>query len=464
MTWTRKIAFAAALISLAGCAKYHEKPITTEAVDRQLTPPDQGALAESVRQLQHPLLQPIPLDLSDGLSPDEAALVAVMVNPELRAERNRRGVAAAQAIQAGLLPNPQLAGGVEFPFDASPPDDFTAYSLGIEWEATALLGRGDRRRAASEQAASVDLEVAWKEWQVAQQARSAAYAVIALEAQAREAELAQQELVRSLAVASRAVEQHDKTVLDLAAVEATAQELNTLLLTQQGDLARARLTLNRSLGLPASKRIEMRDGESLPSALKPPPQEELLDGLEFRRLDLVALRHGYKSQDATLRAAIVTQFPRIVLGGSVARDASDVRTVGPSATADLPIFDHGQGTIAVENATRDKLFDEYVSRVFAARADLAAAAAEIDSATRQLAAIEAAIPSLERLSQAYGAALKRGDVDVIGFYPLQVTLMQRRLDAIKLRQQLINGWITLELAAGRYLPLPTTATTQQATP
>ena len=33
---------------------------------------------------------------------------------------------------------------------------------------------------------------------------------------------------------------------------------------------------------------------------------------------------------------------------------------------DIPLFDRSQGIIATESATREKLFDEYVTRVFQA--------------------------------------------------------------------------------------------------
>ena len=64
----------------------------------------------------------------------------------------------------------------------TPLDAATAFNIGLEWEITALITRDQKRRAASAQAASVELDVAWKEWQVAQEARTAAYDVLALQA------------------------------------------------------------------------------------------------------------------------------------------------------------------------------------------------------------------------------------------------------------------------------------------
>src|SRR5207247_2811730 len=46
------------------------------------------------------------IDLRRGIGPDDAATIALYSNPALRAIRDRRGLASAQLIQAGILPNP----------------------------------------------------------------------------------------------------------------------------------------------------------------------------------------------------------------------------------------------------------------------------------------------------------------------------------------------------------------------
>ena len=60
--------------------------------------------------------------------------------------------------------------------------------------------------------------------------------------------------------------------------------------------------------------------------------------------------------------------------------------------------------------------------------------------------------------QDYRAALAQGNADVLTFYTAQGTLAQKRIEVIKLKQQLIENWIALEIASGRYLPIPNPAT------
>jgi hypothetical protein len=64
-----------------------------DAVARALQPPQAAALQVQAEALKDPMLPPVTVDLTDGLSPDEAAVIAVLANPSLRAVRDARGLA-----------------------------------------------------------------------------------------------------------------------------------------------------------------------------------------------------------------------------------------------------------------------------------------------------------------------------------------------------------------------------------
>ncbi len=83
-------------------------PLDPGAVKEKLTPPDMAALRIQAKEIRHPILKPIDLRLENGLSPEEAAILAVLVNPSLKAARDQKGIASAQLFQAGILPNPQF--------------------------------------------------------------------------------------------------------------------------------------------------------------------------------------------------------------------------------------------------------------------------------------------------------------------------------------------------------------------
>ena len=56
----------------------------------------------------------------------------------------------------------------------------------------------------------------------------------------------------------------------------------------------------------------------------------------------------------------------------------------------------------------------------------------------------------------------RGNADVLSFYTAQGNLAQKRIDIVKLKQQLSENWVALELAYGGYLPREQATSTQPA--
>jgi outer membrane protein TolC len=149
---------------------------------------------------------------------------------------------------------------------------------------------------------------------------------------------------------------------------------------------------------------------------------------------------------------VLAQFPKVSIGILPASDTSNVHTFGIGATVDLPIFDRNQGNIAIERATRKQFFDEYVDRVFTARSDVAIAVSDIRGLSAEVAAAEEAIPRAERLVDAYHRALDAGNADVLSYYGALNDLAQTRIGVVKLKQQLVQAGVALELASGEFLP------------
>jgi outer membrane protein TolC len=448
---TNSLFRALALLALSGCSIYHPKPLTTAAVEGDLKVPSESALRVAASQLKHPALRPVEINLRNGIGPDEAAVLAVLLNPTLRADRDRRGLATAQLIQAGVLPNPQISYGRDYVIGGNTAGTITAFGLSGSWDFTSLITLLPKIEAARANVRSIDLDIAWVEWQAAQAARTALYRVVALEAELYAAQEADRALRENVGALSQAVELHEKTVLDLAAAQSTSQDAQLTALNIQQELAKQRLALNRAMGMPAEAKVRIQR-VSLPSNLGSPPEAELITGLESRRLDLLGLKQGYDSQDASLRAAILAQFPKISLGFNRAGDTSNVQTLGFGVTVDIPIFDRNQGNIATARATRQKLFDEYADRLFQARSDVATALSDIRHLNHQIAIGEKLVPTLQRLVDTAKSALDEGNADVISYYQTRFNLILRQIEVLKLKQQLIEARIALEIASGRYLP------------
>ncbi len=438
---------------LSGCAVYHPLPLDQKAEEAVLKGPDIEALEIEASRIRHPLLNPVEFDLKDGLSPDEAAILAVVANPELRTVRDEKEIASAQLLQAGLLPNPQLSASYEIPTGGVTSGTVNAYSFQLDWEITALLTKGARVSSARAEKAAVDLTVAWKEWQVAEAAKLHTLRLLWAERRVALLREAERELKKNLTLVERAVSLGEKTAVDLAAARTTYQQVRLDLETAKEEKARERLTLNRILGFPPNTYLKIQKDVRLLSWPLQIKKEEFLSGLSERRLDLLALKMSYQAQNERLRAAVLSQFPRIGLGLLRAKDTGDVITTGVAVSIELPFFDRGQARIALEEATRKKLYDEYLARLFSARAEVAEILEKMAFVRRKIISSEEAIAALERLLATYKEALDQGNADLLGYYRLQNELLVKRLELLRLRQTQSDLGVALELASGVYLPM-----------
>lgn len=393
----------------------------------------------------------LPLDLRHGIGPDEAAIIATYLNPALRAVRTRRGLAVAQLIQAKVLPNPQVGYGRDYVTN-DVPQTVTAYNFSASWEVTSLLPLLSKINAAKANLQSVDLDIAWNEWQIAESARTAVYRVVALREELASAREVDRELTQNASALKSAMQAHEKTVLDYSAAESASQDAHVATLQLEQELGKQELLLKKTLGLSPTAELRLRPGIGLPSHLEIPTERGLLEGLQNRRLDLLGLQQGYQSELANVRAAVLRAFPKISLGYAAASDTSNVHTSGFAVTVEVPIFDRNQGAIATERATRDKLHDEYDQRLFEAQSDVALAISDIRALNKQVAAAENALPMFEELVASAGAAIQQGNTDVLSYYTARSGLIQRRVQLLKLKEQLLEAQTALELATGQFLP------------
>ena len=439
------------LAILFSCATYHQKPIDQSAVSRRLAAPSFEAIHMRAALIKHPILKPRSIDFKKGISAQDAAIIAVIANPALRAERDFRGIAKAQLLQAGILPNPAFSYSLDVPSGGSDQGTVNAYGLGLDWSLKSLLTRGAKIDAARAEEASVNLDIAWGEWQVAESAKLSVYRIVTLEKQMHVAQGEEKALQKNLEAIKKAVAAGDMTLIDLDAVDATLRKTHTTVLEVEQKLKQERLGLNRILGFPPSSNIPLKTNIKLPGFKGLPMLDDIMRGLENRRLDLLALRMGYKSQEARLRAAVRAQFPDISIGFSHARDTTNVITTGFSVSISLPFFDRNQGHIAIEKAGRKQLYDEYMNRVFQARADAGAILADIGSVEKQIDAANKAVQTLEKLVQVSYNGFLEGNIDVLSYYNEVDRLTTRRLDVLKLQQDLAGLYVALEITAGEYI-------------
>ncbi len=433
---------------ISGCAAYEPKPLPEASELASEPAPDITVMQVLAAEIRHPILRPVRLDPNEGLSPEAIGLLAVLLNPSLRAARDERAVADAQLLQAGLLPNPELSYDVEAPTGGATEGTVNAFGLGLSWNVASLITRPANRQGAQARQSAVEADIAWREWQTAQAAKTAVFALVGLRARIVLQEQAQQYVARHAETVREAVAHGTLMAKDLAAAEAASKQADAATVDLKRQAEQRRLELNRLLGMPPHLVVRLSDKIVLPLSFKPPAAAALLSDLEQRRLDLVALRHGYDSQEAAVRAAILEQFPRLSLGPTVGRDVEDISTVGFGVS--LPLSNRSRGDIAVEQATRRKLYDEYANRLFETWSDVAMLLSQIESLNQKITAAQQTQAALVTLEESYRAVLSAGHIDILTYYGVWNDMTNSRMGLLTLREQLAQTIVALELATGLY--------------
>jgi outer membrane protein, heavy metal efflux system len=429
-----------AVFVLGGCASYWQADLPGRP------PPDPSAteLATGAARLDHARLDPVDIDLSLPLSPEQLGVIAVIANPDLKAERARLGVTEAQVFEAGLLPDPQFSFSLDRPVSAPGLVDAIAGGLGLD--TSSFYMRRVRQRSAQASRDQVKLDLAWQEWQAAGQARLLASRIGGLEGIRRlavEASLAADDaLDRTL----RAVARGDLPASDLEARRISAADAGDRARTAERDLLAARFALNAALGLSPDFVIALIAPPNLHRTA--PDPAGLVEQAYRQRLDLVALRAGYEGQDANLRLALLQQYPRLNLSLNAARDTGAVRTNGVAIGFDLPLWNRNRGAIAIQDATREQLRAEYEARLFAARSDITTLIAAYRIGIRQRDELEAQVAPLRQTVEAFERAGARGDIARATAETARQALTDKEIALAGLDQALAEQWVALELASG----------------
>ena len=443
---------------LGACASYRPVPLATHGNAVR----DLQALRIDSRSMPLPELAAHRFDPSDGLDMTEVAMLAVSNNPDLRLARDDAGVAYAQAFAARLLPDPQVSLSSDFP-TTSGADLTSAFAAGLAYELSALVTHAADRKAAAALARKVDLSLLWQEWQVVARARELYVRLVSQERLARVLRAALRLQEARYRAASRAVVAGNLT-LDVVSPYLVAQEDTR---RQLDDLERQQLQSRHDLGtlLGLAPDVQL----ALAGPTQAPPLDETavrtaVRQLAQRRPDLLALQAGYRSQESKLRAAVLAQFPGVSVGLTRARDTSAIYTSGVTVTLNLPIFNRNRGNIAVEEATRRRLRDEYQVRLNQAGAEIDQLLEQLRLLERQRTAATAALDILKENARHAAAAYGRHQMALLSYVDLTSALQAKQVEVIGLEQNLLEQRIALQALLGGELPAAVDDPAQRSTP
>lgn len=435
-----RLALCSMLLALGACATFTPVPLPETALESKT---DHTIITAAAAALTHPRLHPVVVDFSQPLTLEMIQTIAVVANPQLRAERARAGVADAQVFAAGLLPDPTFSVGFDPPID--PAGLVTGGTAGVALEVMNPLKRKTEVEAAKHAAEQIRLDIAWLEWTTALQAKLSAVRqqslqrIAILVAAARQ--LAQQAFDRT----QRAVVHGDLSAQQLMAARIALNEITQRALSADTEAQAARLELNELLGLAPDELITLAPNTE---AVALPDLDRLYHEAVNRRLDLAALRAGYASQEATLHSAVLGQFPSITLSLNGARDTSAIDTLGPSLAFSVPLWNRNRGAIRVADADAVRLQDEYTARLFGTRAELAKHTAALRLLVRQRIEQLALLDALASDLKKYQDAANQGDIARSVAETIQSAMLDKQIVVETLTQTINEETVAVEAAVG----------------
>lgn len=399
------LALGAVLLILGGCAHYQPRPL-----------PEGPDLAERLPTVDwDKVAAPVPglgktrFDPADGLDREELVILAISHNPGLATQRARLGLAQAQLFAAGLLPDPQLALGVEQATGHSA-NSVPGYSLGLSEDLRALILHQSVKKAADNHQQQVNLELLWQEWQVAERARELFISLRSV--RQRESRLrALRQMTRQRYQAEQGgLRKNMVSQSVVAADRSTLADIDDRLAELMVEQSRQSAELNQLLGLRPGVPVRLV-GDARATLPDTQTISQAVNEIGQRRPDLIALRYGYQNQEQQVSQAILAQFPAISVGLDAARDTGNTRTLGLNVSLNLPLFGGQRGPIAVQRAKRIVLRSDYQQRLDQAVSD----SLQIESVARQqqarLAALQRRAPELKAEAAAASAAVSKGLLD-----------------------------------------------------
>ena len=426
--WRTALIGAAAAL-LAACASYHAAPL-----------PEQAPLATALPATASP---------THPMAVGDLVAMALRNSPDLRAARAWHAVAQGQRQRDSAAPNPQFTGAF-LPLLAGV-GDTSAWSGALGIDIRALVTLSARREAAAKAADQVDAQILWQEWLTAGQVRL--LAVDLMEGVRTRALLAQTLQVFSDRAQrdQQALDGGDATLAAVAPDRVALQGVQTRLDDLDALQLSRRHQLNALLGLTPDVVVPLAAEPEVPD-VDPGSLADTTD-LGRRRPDLVALRLGYAAQDARVRAAILGQFPALSLGMAGGSDNANVRNAGPQFSIGLPIFDHNQGAISAEQATRAQLRAEYAARLASAVGQLTALRRETDSQSARLIRLRQDQPAADAAAARAEAALNTHDIDRRAYADLVSLRLTKAGEILAVEQSVLEQRVAIATLVGAGLPV-----------
>lgn len=449
MPRTTRLTFIFLVLALGGCATYEPEPLAPLALLDELEQVRVDARRDGIALVGTER----GFDPTNGLTDLEAASLALHLNPALRALRAEIGVARAQLVEAGLLPDPVIgwdAMNVVADFVTERKSSANSYVAGasVTWQVPRPDEIDALEAVAHGRLSEVRATLVRVEWELVRDVRLAFVRLAAAEAGL--------ELVAGqVEIANSTVEYFERA---RAAGAATALQARLALVARDRVLAdrlrlaleeiEARNALLQLLGLPPTTQLVLEDPALVLDApfVAPQPAQELVRLAVERRPDLRELAAAHEQAEGQLRLQVARQWPQVWIGTGI--------------SISLPFFSRFNAP-AVDAARhgRDVARDRFVTGLHAARREVHQAVAEVSRSAEQVALFrQHLMPGLEDTLRLTRVALEAGEVTPIEILAAQAQVIGVQLEYLTARERLARARVTLDTASGWLLPPATRET------
>lgn len=380
----------AGLALLGGCASYTRKPLLAEEFQQVLerrTPSD-PAVAEGITDDAY-----VP---NDGLTLEEAELLALFLNPRLRSARQDAQVLKASAQYAGLWDDPEIGADalriledVEKPWIAGASLSFT---IPISGRLSVAKDQAEAEARAAvveawteEQQVLLELRQAWAEWEAATASLDVSRRLFA-------------DLQRLVELTNRREELGELIAAEAVAFRLAEARLRLELERLESEETQARLRLIELLGLLPEADITLLPGGSVE------PVNGVGSDEIFQRSPQVLLAAArYQAADERLRLEVRKQYPDITLGPLYGNEEGMDR-LGVGFSVPIPILNANRKGIAEADASREAArakWEQAVQEALSSKAQTEAAlsAAQLRLSTLRQTIVPLADQQIERARQ-----------------------------------------------------------------
>ncbi|MPW18943.1 hypothetical protein GCT13_19075 [Paraburkholderia sp. CNPSo 3157] len=376
---------------------------------------------------------------SAPLTVDQVVSRALEFSPEVRHAERDVDIAKAKNYADGLLPDPTLNLSTDRPGAAG---YVPAFMVELGYEVSALVDRPARKRAANALLDEKQLALEWTRWQVANHAYALYVQNVSLthlENVTSQMTAYQQDVANRMDIAlEHAYVTRDAAMLAQTRYRDSEQASSAL----RQEHLKAMQELNSLLGI--------HPGAQLALAAPPEPSDipqdviaQSLVDLAKHRPDLLALQAGYDEQDERYRAALLGQFPKLDIGVTRGRDTSAIYTTGLSVSVTLPLFNGNRGNIAIEKATRESLYDEYVQRLDDAYSAVHGITAELRVLHEQLHTARALEFALKTSLEKARHAFEQGNLALPALADIESQYLAQRIASEKLASEVLQQHVAL---------------------